>query len=467
MRFRALIAPTAALGLAALLMAPGLVAFTLSGESLDVDTQRDARVFNNFTDPGANNNVTPDPDWPGFVGAPLAIWKAVSEWGSEPHNGNGAGDPHQGTVGSGGANFDAVWQGLAFEVGDPDSNIVSELSGNGGATAGFTETPTNDGWRIRFYADPWKWKDGPDETNLLVTTNRDLQGIMVQLYGFALGLRDSNVAGASMNQGTSDNQRRSINADDKAGIQAIYGALDPLVKPHIDTVVHSGGMLTLTGFNFDTTATNEVWFTHDGSSTDGVPVKVTGLSSDGVSITCAVPSNAGSGDVLVRAGALTGGVGLSNAMALDLGPSCGAPVVKYCTAGTTASGCNALLSTVGTPSASAPSGFTVSATGVEGAKDGLFFFGTNGRQAASWGSGTSFQCVVPPVIRGGLLLGSGTTGLCDGALSQDLNALWTAKPAKNPGPGALVQAQLWFRDPFNTSNQTTSLSDALEFSVCP
>jgi len=27
--------------------------------------------------------------------------------------------------------------------------------------------------------------------------------------------------------------------------------------------------------------------------------------------------------------------------------------------------------------------------------------------------------------------------------------------------------QLWFRDPQNTSNQTTSLSDALEFTMAP
>jgi len=66
-----------------------------------------------------------------------------------------------------------------------------------------------------------------------------------------------------------------------------------------------------------------------------------------------------------------------------------------------------------------------------------------------------------------LLLGSGTSGQRDGALSQDLNALWSAKPAENPGMGATVQAQLWFRDPLNTSNQTTSLSEAIEFHVCP
>jgi hypothetical protein len=144
--------------------------------------------------------------------------------------------------------------------------------------------------------------------------------------------------------------------------------------------------------------------------------------------------------------------------------------VVYCTAGTSASGCQALLGASGTPSATAASGFTLLASGVEGAKDGLYFFGTNGRQANSWGNGTSFQCVVPPVKRAGLLPGSGTSGACDGSFAQDLNALWCPtcpKPQKNPGPGALVQAQLWYRDPQNTSNQTTSLSDALEFTLQP
>ena len=139
----------------------------------------------------------------------------------------------------------------------------------------------------------------------------------------------------------------------------------------------------------------------------------------------------------------------------------------YCTAGVTASGCTATLSASGSASATAPSGFTLSAAGVEGSKDGLFFFGTGGRQANPWGNGTSFQCVVPPVVRAGLLAGVGTNGQCDGSFDQDLNARWSAKPAVNPGAGSIAQVQLWFRDPLNTSNQTTSLSDAVEFTVFP
>ena len=142
-------------------------------------------------------------------------------------------------------------------------------------------------------------------------------------------------------------------------------------------------------------------------------------------------------------------------------------VSSYCTAGLSASGCQAVLAATGTPSASASSGFSLEATGVEGNRDGLFFFGANGRQGNSWGNGTSYQCVVPPVRRAGVLAGSGANGACDGAFDQDLNTHWAANPSKNPGAGAVAQAQLWYRDPHNTSNRTTSLSDAIEFCVVP
>ena len=142
-------------------------------------------------------------------------------------------------------------------------------------------------------------------------------------------------------------------------------------------------------------------------------------------------------------------------------------VVSYCTAGTSSSGCQATLGATGTSSASAATGFSVNATGVEGGKDGLYFYGSNGRQANSWGNGTSLQCVVPPVRRAGILTGAGTPGACDGVFAQDLNARWTANPSHNPGAGAVVQLQLWYRDPQNTSNQTTSLSEGLEFTVQP
>lgn len=64
-------------------------------------------------------------------------------------------------------------------------------------------------------------------------------------------------------------------------------------------------------------------------------------------------------------------------------------------------------------------------------------------------------------------LGRRTNGMCDGVAMRDVNLAWTARPAKNPGAGAGVQAQFWYPDPGNTSNQTTSLSNAVEWTVCP
>lgn len=140
---------------------------------------------------------------------------------------------------------------------------------------------------------------------------------------------------------------------------------------------------------------------------------------------------------------------------------------NYCTAGPSASGCHATLSAIGTPSASAPTGMRLQAANVEGAKQGVFYFGTSGRIALPFGTGGSFRCVAQPAWRGGLLSASGTNAACDGAFEFDLNAHWTANPLRNPGAGALVQVQLWYRDPQNQGSETSSMSDALEFCVAP
>jgi len=144
---------------------------------------------------------------------------------------------------------------------------------------------------------------------------------------------------------------------------------------------------------------------------------------------------------------------------------------NYCTSGTTASGCQAVISATGTASASASTGFFLSTSNQEGNKDGLFIFGTNGRQANSWGNSLSFQCVVAPVKRSAVQSSfgplAGTNGMCDGGFFQDLNARWAAKPAQNPGAGAVVQAQAWFRDPGSANNVKTAFSNAIEFCVEP
>ncbi len=162
----------------------------------------------------------------------------------------------------------------------------------------------------------------------------------------------------------------------------------------------------------------------------------------------------------------------------DLGETSGSAYVfldahvtqLYCLPGISAAGCVATLSATGTASASEPSGFTVTASGVDGGINGLFFYGINGGQQVSWGNGTSFQCVVPPVIRMGTITSVGPASGCLATFTQDFNATWCSTcplPAKNPGPSTEIYFQLWYRDPQNTSNQSTSLSNAGSAGICP
>jgi hypothetical protein len=181
------------------------------------------------------------------------------------------------------------------------------------------------------------------------------------------------------------------------------------------------------------------WFDTDASASNGA-VSLVQASGTGTLIVPALP---------VPTGALT------------------SVASSYCTAGTSAGGCQATLSASGVPSAGAPTGFVLQVAAVEGQKDGLFFYGTGGQVALAWGNGSSYRCTPAPVSRGPLQSGTGTAGACDGAATLDLNARWTSKPAQNPGAGVLVQAQFWYRDPQSTSNRPTSLSDAIEFPVCP
>ena len=445
----------AALALATPLLLPaGIRAFTTEGWTQGLD-QRDVRTFDNFADRAANDNTTGHPNWPGYTGAELAVWKATVEWGSILH-GDGSGDPTQpGDLGSGDSNFDPTWQGNAPGAGSIHDNVVSAANLGPGVVA-LTEGGAG-GWRIRlneFYT----WDDGPGAP---VTNALDIQAIVTHEYGHALGLGHSSVAGSTMFAAFSGGalDARSIEADDIGGMQFIYGTQSAL-KPFI-AAASGGNPVVIDGFAFSPTD-NEVWFTRAGSNPTGEPIKVTGVSSDGTQILIPFPLGAGPGDVLV----LNSWGRLSNAFPFTT-EGCALPET-YCTAGTTALGCTATIGWSGTPSASLPSGFVATTTGAEGQINGLFFFGTNGRQASPWGNGTSFQCVVPPVIRTPLQTSSGTPGQCDGAFAFDFNTHWSVtKPQTNPGAGAKAQIQTWFRDPFNTSNQTTSLSDALEATLCP
>ena len=141
----------------------------------------------------------------------------------------------------------------------------------------------------------------------------------------------------------------------------------------------------------------------------------------------------------------------------------------YCTAGTTTHGCVASMSASGVPSASAAGGFTLAADNVEGQRSSLLFYGVSGAVAVAWGTGgTSFLCVKSPTQRTPVQNSGGTLNLCDGQIALDFLAFLAANPlalGQPIYPGRAFRAQAWFRDP--TAFRTTSLSDGLEFSLCP
>ena len=242
MRISPWLLPVCALGgvLALTLEPRPAQAYSLLGGELDLG-QRDFRVWNNFTAPGANDNQTPDASFPGSTGAVMAIWKGCVEWQSGAH-GAGDGDPHQpGGLGSGGANFDPSFQGLHDQAGTSNDNVHSQISGCNGGVLAFTETPISDGWRIRYY-ECWNWEDGPG-TNI---SGFDLQSVACHEYGHALGMGHSGVNGATMYpsiSGTGVGQR-SIATDDRNGIQASYGVADS-EKPVIASVTVVGAQTTI------------------------------------------------------------------------------------------------------------------------------------------------------------------------------------------------------------------------------
>ncbi len=468
MNLKHLILPTVALGAAAGLLIPAKTdAYALLGGSLNT-TQRDFRIFDNFTDPTANDNVTPDANLPGYTGCELAIWKACTEWGSQLHGGTGNGDAHQpGGLGSGGANFDAVMQGNATAVGGTNSNTHSELSGSDGGVLAFCESPISDGWRIRYYS-TWTWNDGPGTS---VGTNEDIQGIATHEYGHALGLDHSGVFGSTMWPSVTGSgvAQRSIGPDDIAGVQAIYG-VTAAEKPRIIGISSAGGFLTIHGVNFDRVDINDVWFTPNTPGGSDVPVQVNGLPSEGISLTLAIPAGAGSGDVFVKIPTSNQGSTLSNGWPIDLGNLPDPPGSAYCFGdGSLPTPCPCSLpDTVPSPSGGPDSG-CANSFDLDGAKlsavgglspDSLKLIAViggnsaayalllkgNGSDANGVANGDGVRCVDGQLIRFGAH-NAGTNGAPLGAWTYPNSAQTTSVSAATlQPPGETAYYQLFYRN---------------------
>ncbi len=456
MNIKQLILPSLALCVGGLCVLPSMEeaqAWSLLGTKLN-QNQRDFRIFNNFTDSSANNNNVPDSQFPGHQGVVMAIWKGAVEWGSRAH-GDGSGDPTQGTLGSGGANFDAHFQGLATVVGDGNDKIQSEIGGSSGGVLAYTEGNGGQGWRIRYYRS-WSWEDGPGAPGGGI----DIQGVACHEYGHALGLGHTSASGATMRpsiSGTGSGQR-SINSDDIAGIQANYGAADPL-KPIISSVNVVGSTIQINGSGFDAIE-NQIWFTPSfAQASGGTPVKVTGLTSNGTFLSATIPTGAGPGDILVRRDGI-GNMALSNAMPIDLigPPPCSTPT-NYCTFLPNSAGPGATISSFNSPSLS-DNNFNLTAGSLPPNKVGLFFYGPN---QANNAFGDGRLCIGGSITRLPAQV-SDLFGLVD--LTVDFNS-----SPFNAGNGQAVvngtmNFQFWYRDPgFGSAGFNTT--DGLSVTFCP
>jgi hypothetical protein len=129
------------------------------------------------------------------------------------------------------------------------------------------------------------------------------------------------------------------------------------------------------------------------------------------------------------------------------------------------------IGSVGQPSASAGSGFTVTGSHVRNLKSGMLLYGLNGQAAIPFQGGT--LCVASPIKRTpGMSSGGSTSGdNCTGHYSIDFNAFAVGALGGNPhpalqSPGTIVDAQWWGRDPGFPAPNNTTLSDGLHFAMC-
>jgi len=445
--------PFVALVGAATLVAPGSAdGYTLTGWSLGL-TQRTFRIFNNFSDAEANNNTTPDPNFPGAQGAVMALWKACIEWSSALH-GNGNGDPTQPAgLGSGGANFDPSYQGLATSPGVIGDNVIAELSGCAGGVLAFTESFTSGaGWRMLFYQ-CWTWYDGPN-TNFPSGGGRfDLQGVATHEYGHSTGMGHTNVGGATMFASTADGKtERSIENDDIAGIRANYGAAGA-TKPRITGLLWDGSVLTIDGVNFSPT-NNRVWFTRAGTGTTAAVI-LSGLASTagGTRIAVTPPVTAGSGDVIVR-NSSAGGASLSQPWPWDRSNIQCPPVTRYCTALPTPSGFPAVINFQGSQSVAA-NDVSLFVSSAPSNTFGLFYYGLT--QASAPG-GNGIICVGAPFYR----LPPVQADLL-GTAFFTYNIALPPTPAATITPGTTWNFSFWFRQ---MSPAGYNFSDALSIPFC-
>ncbi len=143
---------------------------------------------------------------------------------------------------------------------------------------------------------------------------------------------------------------------------------------------------------------------------------------------------------------------------------CTGTISTYCTSKVSSNGCVPAMGSSGAPSLAASGTFLATVTQVDGAQNGLMFFGTAGQNNTPFFGGT--LCVGGTLFRLNIKNSAGTSGTCTGGYSYSLTEMLA-----HPSGGSLlivgqvVNAQQWYRDPPSAS--TVGLSNGLQFTICP
>lgn len=145
------------------------------------------------------------------------------------------------------------------------------------------------------------------------------------------------------------------------------------------------------------------------------------------------------------------------------------PSTNFCTPGPTQQGCVALTTASSDPSATLATPCSITTTGVDAQRSGLFLYGTSGQAPNAWCIGSTNQlCVGAPRQRMTLHNSGGAAGGCSGVLVQDWNAFQLANPGALGNPwtaGVAIEIQAWFRDP--SACRGSSLTQGVRVHVQP